>query len=73
MKGYMTMMGMIRESLESLERDELVRYFRTLANVFYYHGTPDALQGGISVIRNPTLYDTQTLCYWFSEAKRAGY
>lgn len=54
-------------------REQTIAYFTSLADVFYKHGTPDTLQGGISIIRNPHLYDDSTLGFWYGECKRAGY
>lgn len=52
---------------------DYVKYFDYLSERFYTTGTPDRLQGGISVIRYPAEYAIDALAYWYNECKKAGY
>lgn len=52
---------------------DFVLYFESLADQFHKTHTPDAVQGGISIIRYPHLYDISTLRYWYEWCKRLGY
>lgn len=55
---------------------DYVKYFMRLRRMFSGiggSGTPDRLQGGIGIIRNPDQYGVDTLAYWHSECKKAGY
>ena len=53
-----------------MTRTQYLLYFASLS--VSLSATPDTLQGGISIIRNPSLYSDDTLAYWYDYCTRAG-